>query len=147
MKSSFQGFLLIKSAVALILLNVPSSLSAQTIADGDDNPSGITFTPSAADRETEVDYPAGNWTYDTTTTYDGFDSIRSTLDDKKYSVLDAEVQGPATLSFRWKSSLEQYFNTFGFSAPGYSFSITGEQDWRQGLQHFLFLLHGPVRDD
>jgi hypothetical protein len=68
MKSSFQGFLLIKSAVALILLNVPSSLSAQTIADGDDNPSGITFTPSAADRETEVDYPAGNWTYDTTTT-------------------------------------------------------------------------------
>jgi hypothetical protein len=131
MKSSFQGFLLIESAVALILLNVPSSLTAQTIADGVDNPSGITFTTSAADRETEVDYPAGNWTYNTTTTYDGVDSIQSTLDDKKYSVLDAEVQGPATLSFRWKSSLEQYFDTFGFNASGYSFSITGEQDWQQ----------------
>jgi hypothetical protein len=131
MKSSFQGFLLIESAAALILLNVPWSLTAQTIADGVDNPSGVTFTTSATDRETEVDYPAGNWTYDTTTTYDGFDSIRSTLDDKKYSVLDAEVQGPATLSFRWKSSLEQYFDTFGFNAPGYSFSITGEQDWQQ----------------
>jgi hypothetical protein len=131
MKSSFQGFLLIESVVALILLNVPSSLTAQTIADGVDNPSGITFTTSAADRETEVDYTAGNWTYNTTTTYDGVDSIQSTLDDKKYSVLDAEVQGPATLSFRWKSSLEQYFDTFGFNASGYSFSITGEQDWQQ----------------
>ncbi len=68
MKSSFQGFLLIESAVALSLLNAPSSLSAQTIADGVNHPSGITFTKSAADRETEVDYPAGNWTYDTTTT-------------------------------------------------------------------------------
>ena len=123
-----------------------SSSTAQTIANGVDNPSGITFTTSAADGKTKVDYPAGNWTYDTTATYDGVDSIQPTLDDKKYSVLDAEVQGPTTLSFRWKSSLEQYFDTFGFNAPGYSFSITGEQDWRQGLQLFPFLLHGLVGD-
>lgn len=131
MKHLPSGYLLIGFALASVLMAGPSSTFSQTLEDGVDNPAGVTFTTSAADRETDEDYPAGEWTYDTTTTYDGIDSIRTTLDDKKYSLLEAQIEGPATVSFRWKSSIVQYFDYLGFNAPGYSFSITGEKDWER----------------
>ncbi|MCG8598626.1 MAG: hypothetical protein MI807_00600 [Verrucomicrobiales bacterium] len=115
--------------LASCLLFTPLDTHSQTIADGVDNPTGTTFTTSSADRDTDEDYPEGKWTFDTATTYDGIDSIRSTLVDKKFSLLEAEVEGPALLSFRWKCSLEQYFDTFGLTSAGHSFAITGEKDW------------------
>ena len=109
--------------VGTMVTGLATIADGQSIADGVDNPTGTVFETNAADRDTDENYPAGEWTYDTTTTFDGTDSVRTTLPDNKFSILDAEVQGPAVLTFRWKASLDDLFDTFGFSAPSTSFTI------------------------
>jgi hypothetical protein len=113
------------------VLGGTGTASAQTIADGADNPAGTTFTTRAADRNTDENYPAGVWAYDTTTSYDMVDSVRTTLPDKTYSILDAEIQGPAVLTFRWKATIEELFDKLGFSSQSASFSVRESIDWQQ----------------
>lgn len=108
-----------------------SSLHAQTIAEGLDNPATIEpFVTEGLSLEGNP-YPAGDWTYTTGTTHDGIDAITSVLAGRNTSRLTTTVQGPANVSFRWKMTGLQSFDTVQFQTLNHFATITGNSDWSQ----------------
>lgn len=66
-----------------------------------------------------------------TPTHDGVDAAQSgAITDSQQSKLQASVIGPGSVSFWWKVSSEQNFDTLQFQLDGQSLEkISGEQNW------------------
>jgi len=107
--------------------------AAQTLEDGLDNPAPLLSVTTGSALLDETDYPAGEWAFTTGTTHDGVDAITSTLPNRSTSQLNATVQGPATVSFWWRTSGGDTlgFDTFQFSSRNSFGFINGNTDWQQ----------------
>ena len=114
-----------------------ATVFAQTIEEGLDNPSHVTaFSTEAFLIDGNVPQPSGVWTYDTTESQVGGDSIVSTLPNRATSRVETTVSGPATVSFRWKSSGPSSGSSadivyFGVDGQGTLGSLFGNTDWTQ----------------
>jgi hypothetical protein len=66
-------------------------------------------------------------------THDGMDAAQSgAITDNQQSMLQTTMTGPGSISFWWKVSSEQFFDTLIFSISGVEQArISGEVDWQQ----------------
>lgn len=108
-----------------------ASLHAQTIEEGfDASALAGPFTNSAALLD-GTSVPAGLWTFDNAVSFDGIDSIKSVLPNRSENQLSTTIQGPATVSFRWKIDAIEYFDSIRFNSSNDLASLGGVQDWQQ----------------
>lgn len=125
------------SLVTVITAGTAGPMFAQTIEEGLDHPSHVTaFSTEAFLIDGNVSQPSGVWTFDTTESEVGGDSVKSTLPNRATSRLETNVTGPATVSFLWKSSGPDegkaadilYFGVDGQGTLDYLF---GNDGWEQ----------------
>ena len=73
------------------------------------------------------------WFAEVSVTHDGVAAGQSgRIADNQQSTLQTTVTGPGTLTFWWKVSSEEYFDSFGFFLDdSNAAAISGEVDWQQ----------------
>jgi hypothetical protein len=122
------SLLVIGLALSACLGSVPGF--AQTLADGLDHPATIGPITTKAALLDGANFPSGEWTYTTGTTYDNIDAITSVLPGRSTSQTEMLVQGPATISFWWKMTGASSFDTLQFSSRNDFTFLTGNADWQ-----------------
>lgn len=120
-------------ALLCVFAGAALPLGAQEIVDGLDDPAWVGPFTTEANRTfpTTQPLPSGLWTYDTTESQVGGDSVVSTLPPAAISRLKTSVQGPATVSFRWKTQGDTIIDFLKFRVEGQlgSLGAGGVQDW------------------
>lgn len=123
--------------LTVLSAGLAGSLQGQTIEEGLDHPAHVTaFSTEASLIDGNVPQPSGVWTFDTSQSQVGGDSVISTLPNRATSRLETTVSGPATVSFRWKSSgpssgASADILYFGVDGQGTLASLFGDTDWTQ----------------
>lgn len=109
-------------------------VTAQTLADGLDNPPTIGPITTLGFLPDGANLPAAEWTYTSGTTHDGTDAITSSPPPRGASQVNMQVQGPAMITYWWKMTGEPYFDEYTFSSRN-DFRILRfdpvDPDWKQ----------------
>ena len=111
--TNLYGFTISSNATVTVVIPLADAL----------NTTGLVWTSSG-------DLP---WFGQTLITHDGLEAAQSgRIVDSQMSLLQTVLIGPGNLSFWWKVSSEQYWDTLTFAMNGVAITnISGEVDWQQ----------------
>ncbi len=110
-----------------------SEAAAQTLAGGLDDPDlAGPVTTEAVAFFSNAPVPSGLWRHDTVDFQVGGDSVASTLPRGAISRLETAVQGPAVVTYRWKTAGDDITDSLAFRVEDQrgQLSLRGDRDWQ-----------------